>query len=146
MRGFGWLLLIGGAIFLFLALSMDTSVSTVMGPVNNLGLMNQKQTYTIAAGVVIIAGLLMALLGSSAKAPDEGASAASSRSLDPFDELDRQTNASREEQINARKRYAISLGVTRFEGWYWVDDECFTKLEDAIALAESRQTPPESKS
>lgn len=63
MRALGIALLIVSSIGMFLAMSMDTSVSTAFGRVNNLGLMNDKQNYTIVAGVLIVVGALAALLG-----------------------------------------------------------------------------------
>lgn len=70
MCGLGIALLVLGALGLMFALSMDTSVSAgFFGRVNNIGLMNDKQNYIIAA-VVLIAGLLMAVLGvKSGEAP-----------------------------------------------------------------------------
>jgi hypothetical protein len=69
MRFTGVLLLVGGIIGLLLALNMNTSVATEQFNletlsyvrVNNLGLMNQKQGYLIAAGVVSVVGAMTTL-------------------------------------------------------------------------------------
>lgn len=62
MRGLGVIILGCGIIGILFALSMDTSVSTQFGSVNNLGLMADRQNYIIISGLAIAAGLLMALL------------------------------------------------------------------------------------
>lgn len=63
MRGFGVFVLIIGVLALIGAMSMDVTVSTGMGRVNNLGLMSDRQNFTMVAGLVVLAGLLMAILG-----------------------------------------------------------------------------------
>lgn len=63
-RALGWLLLAlgtcvaGYALFVF-----DASVSTAMGSVNNMGLLQGKQNLMFAGGVMAIVGVLVALLG-----------------------------------------------------------------------------------
>lgn len=52
------LLGIGGVLF---SLSMDTSVPTGLGRVNNLGLMNQQQNYLIVSALVAIVGAILML-------------------------------------------------------------------------------------
>ncbi|UQS92491.1 phage terminase large subunit family protein [Pseudomonas chlororaphis subsp. piscium] len=52
-----------GASVIFAALMMDVTVSAGMDRVNNLGLMADRQNYTFIGGVLLIAGLLMAMLG-----------------------------------------------------------------------------------
>ena len=60
----GSLLLVGGLIGLVYALGMDTSASSSFGQrVNNIGLMNDKQNYIIAAGVTALLGALCFLGG-----------------------------------------------------------------------------------
>lgn len=63
MRGFGICLLIAGVVGLIGAMSMDVSVASGFGRVNNLGLMSERQNFTIVAGIVILAGLLMLIFG-----------------------------------------------------------------------------------
>lgn len=63
MRGFGILAIVLGVIVMLGAMVMDISVPAGMGRVNNLGLMADRQNYTIIGGVLLIAGLLMAMLG-----------------------------------------------------------------------------------
>lgn len=63
MRPLGIILLALGALGLIFAMSMDTSVSTGMGRVNNLGLMNDQQNYIIISAILLIAGLLTSLAG-----------------------------------------------------------------------------------
>lgn len=62
MRGFGILLMVVGVIAVLAALGMDTSVGTGLGGrVNNIGLMADRQNYTIIGGLMAIAGLLMVI-------------------------------------------------------------------------------------
>jgi hypothetical protein len=63
VRGFGVCVLVAGLLLLVGAMSMDVSVSTGMGRVNNLGLMSERQNFTIVGGMIALAGLLMLLLG-----------------------------------------------------------------------------------
>ncbi|WP_190300812.1 hypothetical protein [Pseudomonas chlororaphis] len=77
MRGFGILAIVLGVIVMLGAMVMDVSVPAGMGRVNNLGLMADRQNYTIIGGVLLIAGLLMAMLGrryqsASVDAPSSG--------------------------------------------------------------------------
>ncbi len=62
MKGFGNLLLIFGIILGAIAITMDTSVSTGFGRVNNLGLMNQQSNLLIGAGIAFISGILLTVL------------------------------------------------------------------------------------
>jgi RNA polymerase subunit RPABC4/transcription elongation factor Spt4 len=70
MRTFGVLLCIGALIALVLGFSFDTSVSTGLGRVHNLGLMNEKQNIIIVGGAMLIAGaLLLAITGREQSQP-----------------------------------------------------------------------------
>lgn len=71
MKGFGTFALIVGICWVVFALSMDVSVSTGMGRVNNLGLMADRQVHAIVGGMIALAGLVMLILGGkvSASAP-----------------------------------------------------------------------------
>ena len=68
MKGFGTFALIVGICWLVFALSMDVSVSTGMGRVNNLGLMADRQVHAIVGGMIALAGLVMMLLGGKGSA------------------------------------------------------------------------------
>lgn len=72
MRGFGIFVILAGALLLFSALAMDVSVPSGLGRVNNLGLMSERQNYTIIGGILLIAGILIAMRsgGKGAAAPD----------------------------------------------------------------------------
>lgn len=61
MRAFGIIAVAIGVLMLFGALVMDVSVPSGLGRVNNLGLMAERQNYTIIGGILLIAGLLMAM-------------------------------------------------------------------------------------
>lgn len=62
MRGFGFFLCVAGLVAVIAALMMDTSVATLGGGrVNNLGLMADRQLYTLLGGIVLVAGVLMVL-------------------------------------------------------------------------------------
>lgn len=63
MRAFGVIAVIIGALMLIGALVMDVSVPTGIGRVNNLGLMAERQNYTIIGGILLIVGILMARKG-----------------------------------------------------------------------------------
>lgn len=63
MKGFGTFALIVGICWVIFALSMDVSVSTGMGRVNNLGLMADRQVHTIVGGMIALAGLVMLIFG-----------------------------------------------------------------------------------
>jgi hypothetical protein len=61
----GWILMGIGLFGLAWALQLDTSVASRYGErVHNIGLLNTKQNYVIAGGVVAIVGALLAGLGS----------------------------------------------------------------------------------
>ena len=63
---FGALLILIGGVGLLLASAMDTSVSTNLlsgERMHNLGLMNEKQNRLIIAGVIAIAGVILAAAG-----------------------------------------------------------------------------------
>ncbi|NNA20421.1 hypothetical protein HBN70_06535 [Pseudomonas lundensis] len=68
MKGFGTFALIVGICWVIFALSMDVSVSTGMGRVNNLGLMADRQVHAIVGGMIALAGLVMMLLGGKGSA------------------------------------------------------------------------------
>ena len=61
MKGWGQLALIAGVVGLIAALSMDTSVSTGYGRVNNLGLMKDQQNYIFIAIALMVIGLMMVI-------------------------------------------------------------------------------------
>ena len=63
MRGFGIVVLLFGAFILIAGASMDVSVATGLGRVNNIGLMAKQQNLTIIGGLISLGGLLMVLLG-----------------------------------------------------------------------------------
>lgn len=63
MRGLGILVIVVGVLVLIGATAMDVSVPSGLGRVNNLGLMSERQNYTIIGGALLIAGLLMAIFG-----------------------------------------------------------------------------------
>lgn len=64
MRKFGIFAIVVGVVVIISALGMDVSVATSMGGrVNNLGLMADRQNYTILGGLFLIAGVLMAIFG-----------------------------------------------------------------------------------
>lgn len=63
----GVLLLILGGIGLIYAFNMETSVETAFGAVNNIGLLNERQTYLILSGGASLVGLLLAAIGSAKK-------------------------------------------------------------------------------
>ena len=75
MKGFGTFALIVGICWVVFALSMDVSVSTGMGRVNNLGLMADRQVHAIVGGMIALAGLVMMLLGGKGSPPSRAETA-----------------------------------------------------------------------
>ena len=75
MRGLGLTLTIVGVIALVAALMMDTTLATAEGArISNVALMADRQLYTLIAGIVLVAGVLMVLFtdkGLSAKGDDD---------------------------------------------------------------------------
>lgn len=73
LRIIGLLLLVAGSYMLFKWLQFDTSVETEFGRVNNLGLMDEKQSlliFTCVSGVVGLISLIGGeILGKMNKAP-----------------------------------------------------------------------------
>lgn len=65
MRRLGFLIAAVGIVVVFAALMMDTTIATEGGArVSNLGLMADRQLYTLLGGFVLVAGVVMALLAS----------------------------------------------------------------------------------
>jgi hypothetical protein len=107
---------------------MDTSVPAGdFGRVNNIGLMRDQQNYLTLAGVGLIASLLMIIFGRRGADPTPSIQGLS---RDPFDEIDGESE-------NERKRYAISLGVTRKSNIYFFCDVGYSDMEAAIMAAEN---------
>jgi uncharacterized membrane protein len=75
MRGLGFTLTIVGVIALIAAIMMDTTIATAAGArVSNVALMADRQLYTLIAGIVLVAGVLMVLFtgkGLSGKSDDD---------------------------------------------------------------------------
>lgn len=67
MRGCGLLILACGVVGIILAMNMDVSVVSGFGRVNNIGLMSERQNYTIIAGFIALGGLLIALMSKKAQ-------------------------------------------------------------------------------
>lgn len=63
MRTLGVISLAVGALMLLGALVMDVSVPSGLGRVNNIGLMAERQNYTIIGGILLLAGLIVLTLG-----------------------------------------------------------------------------------
>ena len=63
MKGFGSFAPIVGICWVVFALSLDVSVSTGMGRVNNPGRMADRQVHTIVGGMIALAGLLILIFG-----------------------------------------------------------------------------------
>ena len=63
MKGLGVVVLVVGVFVVLGAMMMDVSVPSGVGRVNNIGLMAERQNFTLIGAVLSIAGLLMLLLG-----------------------------------------------------------------------------------
>lgn len=63
MKGFGWIVLVAGVVWLLVALNMDVTIGTGYGRVNNIGLMASRQNHIIIGAVVTLCGLLMVIFG-----------------------------------------------------------------------------------
>lgn len=84
MRGFGLLILACGIVGIILSMKMDVSVVSGFGRVNNMGLMSERQNYTIIAGFVAIGGLLIALMSKNAQLQIGGSGSADQYHNCPF--------------------------------------------------------------
>ena len=59
-RSLGKLAVLGGIVALFASMTMETSVSTGFGRVNNFGLMRDQQNYImISIGIIIVGAILL---------------------------------------------------------------------------------------
>ena len=63
MKKLGILLSVIGVLILLYALSMKTYVESGANKINNIGLLSDKQNYLMIAGIALIIGVLMVLLG-----------------------------------------------------------------------------------
>lgn len=62
MRGLGLILTVVGVIAMIAAFMMDTTLATAEGArISNVSLMADRQLYTLIAGIVLVAGVLMVL-------------------------------------------------------------------------------------
>lgn len=62
MRGLGLILTVVGVIALIVAYMMDTTMATAEGArVSSVTLMADRQLYTLIAGIVLVAGVLLVL-------------------------------------------------------------------------------------
>lgn len=62
MRGLGFILTVVGVIALIASYMMDTTLATADGArVSNVALMADRQLYTLMAGMVLVAGVLLVL-------------------------------------------------------------------------------------
>lgn len=52
------ILLVLGFFLMLYAVTMEVSISTSIGRVNNIGLINERQNYMIGAGVLLICGFI----------------------------------------------------------------------------------------
>jgi hypothetical protein len=117
------LLVACGGVLMVYALAVDTSVPSVGGRVNNIGLMRDQQNFLIVSSVLIIAGVILMLSRQALPA---------ATTIDPFDD----EAASRTLE---RQRYAVSLGIERTDGRYLWAGEGFSNLEDAIEFVEAER-------
>jgi len=67
-RSIGWLALVVGLVGAALALTMNTTVSSEYGSVNNIGLIKDQQNYLIFSGLIAMAGLGLVLTAQTAPA------------------------------------------------------------------------------
>lgn len=58
-RILGLLIFMGGVLGMCYAMTMETTVDTGYGKVNNIGLIADKQSYQTGAGMALLAGLLL---------------------------------------------------------------------------------------
>ena len=67
MKKVGIFLVVAGIVWALIAFSMDTSVSTSYGSVNNVGLMAARTNNLMFAGLTILVGVVLIGFGSSPK-------------------------------------------------------------------------------
>ena len=69
MKGLGVVVLVLGVFVVLGAMMMDVSVPSGVGRVNNIGLMAERQNFTLIGVVLSIAGFLMLVLGGRKSVP-----------------------------------------------------------------------------
>ena len=69
MKGLGVVVLVVGVLVVLGAMMMDVSVPSGVGRVNNIGLMAERQNFTLIGVVLSIAGFLMLVLGGRKSVP-----------------------------------------------------------------------------
>lgn len=72
MKNIGYILTGVGLIAMICAMSMDVSVSTYAGRVNNIGLMSDRQNYLIFSGFIFFGGVILAIFGSKSDTVSDG--------------------------------------------------------------------------
>ena len=127
---FGKWVIGAGVLLLVYALSMDVSVSSGFGRVNNIGLMNDRQNYLIIAGIMILAGIGLLFLRQRQLEYEE----------DPFAQAAAQRGADSRTRLVERQRYAVSLDIKRQGTRYVWGNHRFSSLEEAIAYVEESST------
>ena len=133
MRGWGITLVVVGGIALLLALNMNTSVSTAVGSVQNIGLVADRPNYLLMAGLAILIGSLMAIFGGTKQvmqAISQPAVAAPLVSNEPPCERDLNLDG-------YRLWLASKYEITRNDVFdrFVMGDQTFDTLDAALAMA-----------
>lgn len=103
-----------GALGALLALSMNVTVETEYGAVNNIGLMNDRQNYLILSALMVVVGVVMILSG---KKSGQG-------------------------EIGERKRSEpiepLPYGILEDQGLFMWGGKAFPTRDDAVAYVKQR--------
>lgn len=146
MKNFGYVLTVGGVIYLLIAFNMDVSVSTSStyvpgygsiggGSVANLDLMARRQNHLIVAGLMTLIGVLLAIFGKGAEAEAEDAS------VKPVPALPTSFRGERDLTNDSYRLWlAKSYDIQRNDVFdkFVMDERTFDNLDDALASAHGR--------
>lgn len=110
-----------GSLVMFIAMLFDTSVTTEMGSVNNIGLIANKQNWLFIGGVATLLGSVMTMLVHIADGMVEA---------DPYDVAEAAI-------LNKTKKRAYELGIKRVAGGYSFADRLYADVADAVRAADA---------
>jgi hypothetical protein len=139
MKKIGLVLLGLGAIVLLYGLLMDTSVQTSVGRVHNIGLMQERTMTVLVAGLLLVLGTILTVLGQRRSDPSptaRGASNSAGRAAPP-DRFDGSADVfDQSYQLFLVKRFGIEKNNTLDK--FVIGNEVFADLPSALAVADAR--------
>jgi hypothetical protein len=143
MKGFGILCMIGGTIWVLISFNLDTSVSTGLGRVNNLGLMADRQSYLTMAMGTIVVGVLLFIFGGKnstkqfSSTPDVSPDASTNKSDAPKNKSFYE--GKRDIDVDGYKLYLVkTFQITKNDvlGQFVLGEQLFPTLEESLRKAD----------